>query len=173
MYKGRAGSIGGSYNRDFYEVFFKDFLSGPLASVLANRKEPYLLPLDHEQPIIDNVVGEDDRYSQCQSDSFKGPELWGPRDCLPCDQLIKRLFNCKTSAYDAWKKEDWLCDRCSEKSMRDNLHIWYLGEKVKRGRKIREDCWYGYNCRAKTHDKRHARRPNHWCEPIKGDVPST
>jgi len=48
------------------------------------------------------------------------------------EHLIGGLFDYKTLAYDTWNKGDWLCGQCLEKFMRDHLHIWYLGEKVKR-----------------------------------------
>jgi len=95
------------------------------------------------------------------------------------EQLIGGLFEYKTQDYDAWNKDDWLCEQCLEKFIRDHLHLWYVGEKIKRkflplitvtkylstqcslgGYAIPENCWYGYNCRTQTHKLAHARKLN-------------
>ncbi|KAG1841147.1 hypothetical protein DFJ58DRAFT_809095 [Suillus subalutaceus] len=61
------------------EIFFHDqFMIGPLKTVLIDRKEPLLLPVNQKQPIIDEIVGEHDRCSQCQSNTAQGLDLWGP-----------------------------------------------------------------------------------------------
>lgn len=186
--------------------FFDDFIVGPLTSVLGDRKEPPHLPVNQKQPIIDEIVGEHDRCLQCQSDTAKGLDLWGPSNWsylwdkqslhsitqllkgrlsanladnvrfltvlreTPAEELVGGLFDYKTPAYLTWKKADWLCSQCLEKFMRDHLHIWYLGQKVKRGHLIPDNCWYGYNCRTQTHRLAHAQKLNHWCEPTKGDA---
>lgn len=191
------------------ELFFHNFMDGPLTSVLADRKEPNIIPVKQKQAIIDEVIGEHDRCSQCQSDIVQGLDLWGPSnwsylwDTPPlysitqllkgyvsanladkahfttvlretsAAELVEGLFDYKTPAYYTWNKEDWLCRQCLEKLMRDHLHIWYLGQKVKRGDVIPGNCWYGYNCRTQTHKLEHAQKLNHWCEPIKGDAPPT
>ncbi|KAG1738355.1 uncharacterized protein EDB91DRAFT_1138333 [Suillus paluster] len=193
---------------DTDESFFHDFMIG-LTSVLVERKEPSVLPVNQKQPIIDEVIGEHDRCSQCQSDTVQGLDLWGPSNwsylrgppphhsithllkgnlCAnladiahfttvlretSSEQLFGGLFDYKTSAYNTWNKEDWLCQQCLEKFMRDHLHIWYLGQKVQGGHAIPDNCWYGYNCRTQTHKRAHAQKLNHWCEPIKGDAPPT
>jgi hypothetical protein len=95
------------------------------------------------------------------------------------EQLIGGLFEYKTLDYYTWNKDDWLCEQCLEKFMRDHLHIWYVGQKVKRkllflitslkclftrfslgGYAIPENCWYGYNCRTQTHKPAHAGKLN-------------
>ena len=48
------------------------------------------------------------------------------------EQLIEGLFEYKTPAYSTWNKEDWLCEECLEKFVREHLHIWYVDQKVKR-----------------------------------------
>ncbi|KAG1750068.1 hypothetical protein EDB19DRAFT_1677713 [Suillus lakei] len=172
-------------------------------------KEPPLLPVNKKQPIIDEIIGEHDRCSQCQSDTVQGLDLWGPSNWsylwgtaalhliaqllkgyvsanladrshfmtvlreTPAEELVGGLFDYKTPAYNTWNKADWLCKQCLEKFMRDHLHIWYLGQKVKRGDVIPGNCWYGYNCRTQTHKLAHAQKLNHWCEPITGDAPPT
>lgn len=193
------------------EIFFHDdFISGPLTSVLVDRKEPPLLPINQKQPIIEEIVGEHDRCSQCQSDTAQGLDLWGPSNWSylwgnqplyasivqllkgrvganladrahfltvlqesPAEEIVGGLFDYKTPTYITWNKADWLCSQCLEKFIRDHLHIWYLGQKVKRGDLIPGNCWYGYNCRTQTHKLAHAQKLNHWCEPIKGDAPPT
>lgn len=50
----------------------------------------------------------------------------------PAEELVGGLFDYKTPAYSTWNKADWLCPQCLEKFVRDHLHIWYLGQKVKR-----------------------------------------
>ncbi|OJA17762.1 hypothetical protein AZE42_04860 [Rhizopogon vesiculosus] len=185
--------------------FWVGFMGIPVASVLDDRKEPHLLPSDHKQPIVDEVIGEHDLCSQCKSD--KGLELWGPSNWsyfranpifhaiphllkgylslnnadighfksivqeTPPEQLIEGLFEYKTLAYDIWSKEDWLCEQCLEKFMREHLHLWYVGQMIKQGLAIPENCWYGYNCRTQTHRLAHAKKLNHWCAPIRGDAP--
>lgn len=47
------------------------------------------------------------------------------------EELIERLFEYKTLTYDTWNKEDWLCEQCLEKFVREHLHLWYVGQKVK------------------------------------------
>lgn len=42
------------------ECFWVGFMETPLNSVLTDRKEPYLLPSAHKNPIIDKVIGEHD-----------------------------------------------------------------------------------------------------------------
>lgn len=44
------------------EIFFHDdFINGPLTSVLVDRNEPPLLPINQKQAIIDDIIGEHDR----------------------------------------------------------------------------------------------------------------
>ncbi|THV02988.1 hypothetical protein K435DRAFT_792063 [Dendrothele bispora CBS 962.96] len=50
----------------------------------------------------------------------------------------------KLAEFDGWKEEDWLY-----------------------GKKILENCPWGYNCRTQTHNVYHALRLNHLCEPTK------
>ncbi|KAG0706517.1 hypothetical protein DFH29DRAFT_1066851 [Suillus ampliporus] len=204
VYKGRMTPYFASDWHDNMDLSFcKDFMTGPLASVLVDRNEPYLLLVGHEQPILDEVIGEHDRCSQCQSDSVQGLDLWGPenwrylwrgptcsayltqsllkgylhsnkaydqdfRDELwrtPPEQMIAGLFDCKTSAYDTWNEEDWLCRQCLETFMHNHLHVWYLNQKVKRGHLIPVNCYYGYDCISQ--DKyAHAKELNHLCEPV-------
>ncbi|KAG1779110.1 hypothetical protein EV702DRAFT_1090203 [Suillus placidus] len=210
VYKGGVDCIT-EWDPDITEqIFFHDdFMIGPLTSVLADRKEPPLLPINQKQPIIDEIVGEHDRCSQCQSDTVQGLDLWGPSNWsylwgtpplhsiaqllkgrvaanladrahfltvlreTPAEELVRGLFDYKTPAYIAWNKADWLCPQCLEKFMRAHLHIWYLGQKIKRGDVIPDNCWYGYNCRTQTHRLAHAQKLNHWCEPTKGEAPPT
>ncbi|KAG1804713.1 uncharacterized protein HD556DRAFT_1325702 [Suillus plorans] len=190
-------------------LFYNDFIIEPLTSVLVDRTEQPLLPVTQKQPIIDEIVGEHDRCSQCRSDTVKCLDLWGPSNwgylwgtpplysieqllkghvganladrahflallCeTPAEDLVGGLFDYKTPAYSTWNKADWLCPQCLEKFVRDHLHIWYLGQKVKRGDVIPDNCWYGYNCRTQTHRLAHAQKLNHWCEPTRGDAPPT
>jgi hypothetical protein len=95
VYKGGLGSLT-EWDPDSDEEFFlhNEFVIGPLKSVLFDRKEPFILPVNHKQPIIDEIVGEHDRClcplsfrvmnaylvtgSQCQSDTVQGLDLWGP-----------------------------------------------------------------------------------------------
>ncbi|KAG2107252.1 uncharacterized protein F5147DRAFT_698279 [Suillus discolor] len=171
-------------------------------------EQPHL-PVTQKQPIIDEIVGEHDRCSQCRSDTIKCLDLWGPSNwsylwstpplhsiarllkghvganladrahflalmCeTPAEELVGGLFDYKTPAYSTWNKADWLCPQCLENFIRDHLHIWYLGQKVKRGDVIPDNCWYGYNCRTQTHRLAHAQKLNHWCEPTRGDAPPT
>ncbi|KAG2126739.1 hypothetical protein BD769DRAFT_1461894 [Suillus cothurnatus] len=210
VYKGGLGSLT-EWDPDSDEEFFlhNEFVIGPLKSVLFDRKEPFILPVNHKQPIIDEIVGEHDRCSQCQSDTVQGLDLWGPSNWsylwgsqphhsmtqllkgrvganladrtdfltvsqeIPAEELVGGLFDYKSSAYLTWNKADWLCSQCLEKFIRDHLHIWYLGQKIKRGDVIPDNCWYGYNCRTQTHRLAHAQKLNHWCEPTKGDAPPT
>ncbi|KAG1748837.1 uncharacterized protein EDB91DRAFT_1311765 [Suillus paluster] len=68
---------------DLYNIaipFFEDFITEPLVSVLLDRNEPRLLPVGHKHLILDEVIGEHDRCSQCQSDSVQGLDLWGPNN---------------------------------------------------------------------------------------------
>jgi len=51
---------------------------------------------------------------------------------IPAEELVGGLFDYKSSAYLTWNKADWLCSQCLEKFIRDHLHIWYLGQKIKR-----------------------------------------
>ncbi|KAG6327434.1 hypothetical protein ID866_11655 [Astraeus odoratus] len=91
----------------------------------------------------------------------------------PYETLIHEIFDHKTTAYDAWKKDDLLCMNCLCKFLQEHMHIWYLEWKRKRGAIPTEDCWYGYNCRTQQHNTAHAMKLNHYCEPIRGDAVQT
>ncbi|KIJ65671.1 hypothetical protein HYDPIDRAFT_39589 [Hydnomerulius pinastri MD-312] len=80
-------------------------------------------------------------------------------------ELIGQVFGYKTQPYGGWEKEDLLCTTCLVKFLHDHLHLWYVGEKRKRGEVIPADCWYGYDCRTQRHKLEHASRLNHYCEP--------
>lgn len=78
--------------------------------------------------------------------------------------FIGQLFDCKTPAFDTWKKEDWICQSCLTVLIRSHLHVWLLEYKQQRklspcflvldntptkhsmgfieGLQIDEDCWY-------------------------------
>ncbi|EJD48649.1 hypothetical protein AURDEDRAFT_150800 [Auricularia subglabra TFB-10046 SS5] len=62
--------------------------------------------------------------------------------------------------------DDWMCDGCIQAFMQQRLWIWWYRQKLL-GRvlneTVREDCWYGYECRTQTHKPEHAARLNHLC----------
>ncbi|KAG2348364.1 hypothetical protein BDR05DRAFT_995768 [Suillus weaverae] len=61
------------WQEDIGYPFLEDFVAGSLASVLVDRNEPDLLPVGHNQSIIDELM----TGSQCQSDSVQALDLWG------------------------------------------------------------------------------------------------
>ncbi|KZV84868.1 hypothetical protein EXIGLDRAFT_776117 [Exidia glandulosa HHB12029] len=61
---------------------------------------------------------------------------------------------------------DWLCPSCLIDFITRRLWIWWWNEKARGrvlGEPLREDCWYGYECRTQTHNSSHAQRLNHLC----------
>ncbi|KAF5382585.1 hypothetical protein D9615_002789 [Tricholomella constricta] len=82
-------------------------------------------------------------------------------------KLLNEIYQVKTSAYDTWNKQDWLCEACIIEIIRSHLHLWYLERKRENGEQIPEDCWYGYDCRTQTHSMHHAARVNHLCAPTR------
>lgn len=97
--------------------------------------------------------------------------------------LLNGIFAKKSPEFDDWNKEDWICDACLNKFLRENLIYWLLEEqrqgmhysktspgctlcwhRLTAGDPILEDCWYGYNCRTQTHRPQHAAKLN-VCKP--------
>uniref|UniRef100_A0A0W0FMG1 Uncharacterized protein n=1 Tax=Moniliophthora roreri TaxID=221103 RepID=A0A0W0FMG1_MONRR len=58
------------------------------------------------------------------------------------------------------KSEDWLCQECLTKLLKEHLHLWLLDRKRKAGEQIPDNCWYGWNCRTMMHREEHAKKLN-------------
>ncbi|KAF9220579.1 hypothetical protein BS17DRAFT_786780 [Gyrodon lividus] len=85
-------------------------------------------------------------------------------------ELISQVFDYKKDEYASWASDDPLCTWCLKRFLREHMHLWFVGEKRKRGEVIPEECWYGYNCRTQRHNHIHAAKLNHYCEPSMGDL---
>jgi len=81
--------------------------------------------------------------------------------------LLQEIHSVRTSAFDGWDEQDWLCLGCINEIIQSHLHLWLLERKKNSGKQILEDCWYGYSCRTQTHSMHHAARLNHLCEPTR------
>jgi len=92
--------------------------------------------------------------------------------------FVPHIFNLQAMMYDmfeqparnddgnggAWAKEDWLCIECVRAFIKRHKIVWWLRIKHAAGKPIPEDCQWGYNCYTQTHDLKHARNWNHFCE---------
>ncbi|KZV84865.1 hypothetical protein EXIGLDRAFT_726679 [Exidia glandulosa HHB12029] len=69
-------------------------------------------------------------------------------------------------SFSSISSDDWICTSCTSNFITQRLWIWWWNEKA-RGRVVggtlREDCWYGYECRTQTHNPAHAQKLNHLC----------
>ncbi|KAG6903246.1 hypothetical protein C0995_000141 [Termitomyces sp. Mi166 len=81
--------------------------------------------------------------------------------------LLEQMHQVKTPPWDTWNNGDWLCEPCIVELFQAHLHLWLLERKREKGDEIKEDCWYGYNCRTQRHSVHHAGRLNHLCEPTR------
>ncbi|KAH7910115.1 hypothetical protein BJ138DRAFT_1009494 [Hygrophoropsis aurantiaca] len=108
--------------------------------------------------------------SRLQLNVFENGEFRTACKSMTYPALLDEVFEYKTDSYSQWDKNDWLCKSCLEKFVTDHLHLWYGAKWQQQTQTIRDDCWYGYNCRTQTHNMVHAKKLNHWCEPTKGDA---
>ncbi|KZV84867.1 hypothetical protein EXIGLDRAFT_841878 [Exidia glandulosa HHB12029] len=68
--------------------------------------------------------------------------------------------------FSSMTPHDWLCPTCLVEFITRHLWIWWWNEKARGrvlGEPLREDCWYGYECRTQTHNFSHAQKLNHLC----------
>jgi hypothetical protein len=75
--------------------------------------------------------------------------------------FLQEIHDVRTSEFDTWDKQDWLCLQCVEETIQSHLHLWFLEHKRKgmstiaslslankhtlsapAGQTIYEDCWY-------------------------------
>jgi len=91
------------------------------------------------------------------------------------DFTVERILNDLANAtpttkdpYPGWSADDWLCLECLVTMIKVRLMNWWLAEKVKGNvpgaLPIKEDCWYGDECRTMIHNPTHAAKLNHLCE---------
>ncbi|KAJ3996684.1 hypothetical protein F5050DRAFT_1807507 [Lentinula boryana] len=82
-------------------------------------------------------------------------DLWNLRTVI---QLPKDQQNLPD-----WTEDDYLCEDCFRSFLFENLWLWW--RHVKSGSEpLKDNCWYGYNCRTQTHNSTHAQKLNHLCE---------
>ncbi|KAJ3729222.1 hypothetical protein C8R42DRAFT_157915 [Lentinula raphanica] len=62
-----------------------------------------------------------------------------------------------------WTEDSYLCETCFTSFLRENLWVWWRHIKAS-SETLKENCWYGYNCRTQTHSIAHASKLNHLCE---------
>lgn len=71
--------------------------------------------------------------------------------------LLQEIHDLRTSEFDTWDKQDWLCLQCIMEIIKSHMHLWLLERKRKgkfimyltrhswpasAGTTIHEDCWY-------------------------------
>ncbi|KAJ7660593.1 hypothetical protein B0H17DRAFT_1094960, partial [Mycena rosella] len=81
--------------------------------------------------------------------------------------VVAEIFDMKTAAFAAWKKDDSLCSACFDKLIGAHLHLWLFKRKVQDGWKPTQNCWYGYDCNTQVHKRNHAKEKNHLCVPVR------
>ncbi|KAJ3766802.1 hypothetical protein FB446DRAFT_757070 [Lentinula raphanica] len=62
-----------------------------------------------------------------------------------------------------WTEDSYLCDTCFTSFLVENLWLWWRYIKSD-SEPLKENCWYGYDCRTQTHNRIHAQKLNHLCE---------
>ncbi|KAJ8691386.1 hypothetical protein PTI98_010967 [Pleurotus ostreatus] len=85
------------------------------------------------------------------------------------DEIISEIFDEIKSVEDTTERTHWLCFSCVCEFVSGYLHYWLRETRRKEGKVIHEDCWYGYNCRTQVHNRAHADKLNHLCDPTRGD----
>lgn len=45
--------------------------------------------------------------------------------------LMNEIYDLRTSAYDDWEKQDWLCWSCLSEIIKRHLHLWLVDQKRK------------------------------------------
>ncbi|KAJ6555350.1 hypothetical protein DFH09DRAFT_1165238 [Mycena vulgaris] len=88
---------------------------------------------------------------------------------VPCgaEVVVAEIYEMKTPAFAAWKKDEGLCSACLDKLIGAHLHLWLYKRKVQDGWTPTQNCWYGYNCNTQLHKRNHAREKNHLCAPVR------
>ncbi|KAL4262706.1 F-box domain-containing protein [Pleurotus pulmonarius] len=86
------------------------------------------------------------------------------------DEIISEIFDEIKFAEDTTERTHWLCYPCLREFVSGYLHHWLRESRRKEGKVIHEDCWYGYNCRTQVHNRAHANKLNHLCDPTRGDT---
>ena len=74
--------------------------------------------------------------------------------------ILNEMFDLKSSDYSHWRKDSLVCTTCLTTFVQAHLHLWVLARKMAAGDIIKENCWYGYNCRTQTHNITHATKLN-------------
>ncbi|KAF8230080.1 hypothetical protein L208DRAFT_141033 [Tricholoma matsutake] len=165
------------------------YLAHPLNKIWEQRNmKPPPDDASHWKSILHDIRGEHDICHRCNM--IHGFDLWNETNWdylkglsetrevsllhsqlyaagFTYTTLLQEINDIRTSEFDMWDKQDWLCLQCIQVILRSHLHLWLLERKRKAGKTIPEDCWYGYNCRTQTHSVHHASRLNHLCEPTR------
>ncbi|THH23112.1 hypothetical protein EUX98_g8067 [Antrodiella citrinella] len=68
----------------------------------------------------------------------------------------------------AWSRDAWYCTECVNELFKRHFWRWILAARRKEGEPVKDDCWYGYECRTMTHKTEHAEKLNHLCVPTRG-----
>ncbi|EJD04342.1 uncharacterized protein FOMMEDRAFT_155474 [Fomitiporia mediterranea MF3/22] len=93
---------------------------------------------------------------------------------IPCEDSLQyvlgNMFDSQNDPESKWEKSDWLCINCVKEFWRERLLSWVIDQLVKDGHELGSNCRYGYNCCCQTHNKRHAEKLNHLCEPVDHDA---
>ncbi|KAI0786088.1 hypothetical protein C8Q75DRAFT_774034 [Abortiporus biennis] len=83
--------------------------------------------------------------------------------------MVQEIFDLEQDSDGVWDKNNWYCDTCMMVLCKTRFTRWWISRKATLDLPVKEDCWYGYNCRTQRHRFAHAQRLNHLCEPTRGD----
>ncbi|KAG6820175.1 hypothetical protein H0H93_004306 [Arthromyces matolae] len=178
------------YDIEDVPAIFVDYLSGPLNRIWEERKtKPPANNPTHWASLLNEIRGDQDTYwdylrLSCPLALYRlhflvkgriaqnvddGPLLSSKiREFTSHAPLLRQVFQVLSPAWNALSATDWLCEACIVLLIQEHLHLWLLERKredwlngnFEDGIEIRDDCWYGYNCRTQTHSVHHAQRVN-------------
>ncbi|KAJ7093792.1 hypothetical protein C8R44DRAFT_890691 [Mycena epipterygia] len=106
------------------------------------------------------------KLSENEVESERLVELFMSSKC-PSDLVVSEIFDMRSAAFSAWKKDEGLCSGCLDKLMGEHLHLWLYKRKVQDGWTPTDNCWYGYGCKTQVHKRSHAKAKNHLCAPTR------
>ncbi|RDB14819.1 hypothetical protein Hypma_016315 [Hypsizygus marmoreus] len=78
--------------------------------------------------------------------------------------LLREIHELRTSEYETWTRQDWLCECCIDDILGTHLHLWLSDRNKQKGIEFPKTCQDGYKCKLQD-KKKHSKRYNHLCEP--------
>lgn len=88
------------------------------------------------------------------------------------ERMMRNMFDNEIDPGSGWVRNGWYCRACTTEFVRANLLSWLIREEINSTdftapgtHELKENCWYGYQCRTMTHNPPHAHKLNHLCEP--------